>query len=260
MIHVDNISFAYNGVMVIHDISFSVGDGEFIGIIGPNGAGKSTLLKLLDRLIRPVSGRILLNGKALKNFTQKELARLVGFVQQDFTSAFNFTALEIVLMGRFPYQRTFAFDSGEDLRVAKEAMITTDCFHLGQRNFMTLSGGERQRVVLASALAQEPKILLLDEPTNALDLKHQLHFYRILTQLQRDKGITILSVTHDVNLASQFCGRMLVVKNGKILADGQIKQVLNKEILQKVYDTPLEIIPHPDSELPVILPGLKPLT
>jgi iron complex transport system ATP-binding protein len=257
MIQVKDINFGYHDDLVIRELSFSIEAGEFVGIIGPNGAGKSTLLKLLDRILRPRHGFIKLDGKLLDHFNRKELARLIGFVQQDFSSAFNFSALDIVLMGRFPYQKPFAFDSSEDIEIARRVMNLTNCDYLRHREFMTLSGGERQRVVLASALAQEPKILLLDEPTNALDLKHQLHFYEILKKLNHEQGITILTVTHDINLAAQFCQRIMVMKNGEILADGITTEVLNKTTLQNVYDTPLEIIQHPNSRLPVILPELR---
>ena len=257
MIQVKDINFGYHDDLVIRELSFSIEAGEFVGIIGPNGAGKSTLLKLLDRILRPRHGFIKLDGKLLDHFNRKELARLIGFVQQDFSSAFNFSALDIVLMGRFPYQKPFAFDSSKDIEIARRVMNLTNCDYLRHREFMTLSGGERQRVVLASALAQEPKILLLDEPTNALDLKHQLHFYEILKKLNHEQGITILTVTHDINLAAQFCQRIMVMKNGEILADGKTTKVLNKTTLQNVYDTPLEIIQHPNSRLPVILPELR---
>lgn len=257
MIQINQISFSYADSPVIRELSFSIEAGEFVGIIGPNGAGKSTLLKLLDRILRPQHGSIELNNKRLSQYNRKELARLIGFVQQDFSSAFNFSALDIVLMGRFPHQKSFSFDSAQDLEIARRVMILTDCDYLRQREFNTLSGGERQRIVLSSALAQEPKILLLDEPTNALDLKHQLHFYEILSKLNHERGMTILTVTHDVNLAAQFCQRIIIMKNGEILADGKTSDVLNKETLQGVYDTPLEIVRHPNSRLPVILPELK---
>jgi len=257
MIKVNQLSFAYDNSPVIRELSFSIEAGEFVGIIGPNGAGKSTLLKLLDRILQPQHGSIELNKKRLNKYNRKELARLIGFVQQDFTSAFNFSALDIVLMGRFPYQKSFSFDSVEDLEIARQVMRLTDCDYLKHRKFNTLSGGERQRIVLSSALAQEPEILLLDEPTTALDLKHQLHFYEILSKLNQEQGMTILTVTHDVNLAAQFCKRIIVMKGGEILADGDTKDVLNKMTLQNVYDTPLEIVQHPNSHLPVILPELK---
>lgn len=256
MIDVKDICFAYNGAPVLKDLSFSVKTGEFMGIIGPNGAGKSTLLKLMDRIILPLSGEINLQDKPLTVYPRKALARLIGFVPQELTSAFRYSARDIVLMGRFPYQRPFGFETPHDIRIATEAMHLTDCYDLRMRNFLNLSGGERQRVVLASALAQEPQILLLDEPTTALDIKHQIHFYEILKKLQQDKRMTILTVTHDVNLAAQFCQRIMVIKEGTLVADGEVRRVLTKDILEKVYETSVLIVSHPVSGLPVILPGL----
>jgi iron complex transport system ATP-binding protein len=254
MIQVKNLFFSYNEKSVLKSISFKVNEGEFVGIIGPNGAGKSTLLKLLNRILQPDSGSIEINRRKIQSYSRRELARLIGSVPQDFWVAFNFNALEIVLMGRYPHKSMWQSDSMMDRKIALSAMETTDCREFEDRDFLTLSGGERQSVVLASALAQEPKILLLDEPTNALDLKHQVHFYRILEKLRKEKNMTILTVTHDINLASQYCGRILILKNGKLAADGAVKDVLKKEIVQSVYEIPLQIFEHPQSGLPLIMP------
>jgi iron complex transport system ATP-binding protein len=162
--------------------------------------------------------------------------------------------MDIILMGRFPHQKGWKFESSLDREIALKAMETTDCIHLKEREFTTLSGGEKQLVVLASALAQEPDILLLDEPTAALDLKHQFHFYRILKKLQSQQQKTIISVTHDINLASQFCDRIIILKAGMIRSDGPVKEVLKAQLIQDIYDIPVQIIPHPESDLPVILP------
>jgi iron complex transport system ATP-binding protein len=254
MIDFISVNFSYNSHFFLKNLNFSVKDGEFLGIIGPNGAGKSTLLRLVDRILKPDSGQIKLNGKSLSHYTRKELARIIGFVPQEFSSSFQFTALEIVMMGRFPHQKPLAFDSRQDRLISLEAMTATDCLYLKDRDFQTLSGGERQRVVLASALAQEPIILLLDEPTSALDIRHQIHFYEILRALRQERGMTIITVTHDVNLAAQFCERIMVIKNGEMIADGPVTTVIRKEILESVYGIPVEIIQHPATGLPVIYP------
>ncbi len=254
MISLKDINFSYNGDQVLRELSFVVEEGEFLGIIGPNGAGKSTLLKLLNRVLLPQSGEICLQGKPLDDYSRRRLAQIIGFVPQQFSAAFRFSVQEIVLMGRFPHQSAFGWESETDIRIAEEAMTATDCYHLRERDFFSLSGGEQQRVVLASALAQQPQILLLDEPTTALDLKHQLHFFRILQDLQREKKMTILTVTHDVNLAARFCRRILALKDGRMVADGAVKTVLTKEIVQTIYETPVEIVAHPRDGLPVILP------
>ncbi len=255
MIGAENINFSYNGERVLAEVNFEIDRGEFVGIIGPNGAGKSTLMKLLDRIHVPKSGKILLQNRDLRTYTRKDLAKIIGFVSQEFPSYFDFTAREIVLMGRFAHQKVFGFETENDWQIVKEAMNATDCYSLRHRNFQSLSGGEKQRIILASALAQEPEILLLDEPTTALDLKHQLHFYEILKKLQSEKRMTILTVTHDINLAGQFCDRLLVFKHGRIVADGNVDSVMQKELLESVYETSVELVLHPSSRLPVVLPG-----
>lgn len=257
MIKFTDVFFSYPHNPVLHNIQLSVDGGEFVGIIGPNGAGKSTLLKLIDRIIRPDSGRIFLKNKPINEFTRKQLARILGYVQQDFSPAYQFSVSDIVLMGRFPHQKGWSFESKIDREKALGSMEATDCVYLKDRDFTTLSGGEKQRVVLASALAQEPDILLLDEPTTALDLKHQYHFYQILKTLQFKQQMTILSVTHDINLASQFCDRIIILKEGKIEADGPVKEVLRADMIQKIYGIPVHIIHHPENSLPVILPSIS---
>jgi iron complex transport system ATP-binding protein len=254
MIKVEKLSFSYNGNYVINDINFIAKRGEFVGILGPNGAGKSTLLKLIDRLIIPQSGNIYIEERLIKNFSRKELAQKIAFVQQDFKTAFNFTVLDIVLMGRYPHQESYFTYNKHDKEIVVKAMEATDCEHLMSRDFYSLSGGERQRVVLASALAQEPDILLLDEPTTALDLKHQIHFYKIIRKLQSENNMTILNVTHDINLLIQFCDRFIIIKDGHVVSDGGIADIIRKEILQEVYGTSLEMIIHPQSKRPVVLP------
>lgn len=256
MIKLESVEFSYYQQNVLHDIQLSVAAGEFVGLIGPNGAGKSTLLKLIDRIIHPGSGQLYLQNKPLESYTRKELARIIGYVQQDFSTVYNYAVFDIILMGRFPYQKAWKFESKWDREIALKAMETTDCIHLKEREFATLSGGEKQLIILASALAQEPDILLLDEPTAALDLKHQFHFYQILKKLQLQEGKTIITVTHDVNLASQFCDRIIILKEGRIKADGPVKEVLQASLIQEIYDIPVQVIPHPESKLPVILPTI----
>jgi iron complex transport system ATP-binding protein len=257
MIKLDTVDFSYHQEKVLHNIQLSITPGEFVGLIGPNGAGKSTLLKLINRILRPTSGNIEVLNKPLASYTRKELARIMGYVQQNFSTVYNYLVMDLVLMGRFPYQRGWTFDSVTDRETAKKAMETTDCIHLREREFATLSGGEKQLVILASALAQEPDILLLDEPTAALDLKHQYHFYEILRRLQSRQQKTIISVTHDINLASQFCDRIIILKEGKIRVDGPVNEVLQAPLIEEIYGISVRVIAHPENKLPVILPTLS---
>ncbi len=253
MIDIKQLNFAYQTTAILEDISLSIAEADFLGMIGPNGAGKSTLLKLVNGLLSPQSGDVLIHGIPVTNYPRKELAKSVGFVAQEFTTAFSFTAYEIVLMGRYPYLPPFRQERETDRSMIRKAMEETDVWHLGERQFGELSGGERQLVVLASALAQEPQILLLDEPTTALDLKHQIQFYRILQTLRQEKGITIVTVTHDINLAARFCERIVVMKEGRIVADGTPKKILQKSLMESVYEVEIEIIAHPHDGKPLLL-------
>ena len=257
MIKLTDINFSYPNNPVLHNVQFSVEQGEFVGIIGPNGAGKSTLLKLIDRILHPDQGQIFLKGNPLDTYNRKQIARILGYVQQNISPAYHFSVWDIVLMGRFPHQKGWSFESNLDREKALASMEATDCVYLKVRDFTTLSGGEKQRVILASALAQEPDILLLDEPTTALDLKHQYHFYQILKMLQSEQQMTILSVTHDINLASQFCDRIIILKDGSIRADGRIQDVIQTNMIEEIYGIAVRIIPHPESKLPVILPTIS---
>ncbi len=255
MIQVNNLTFGYHRKTVLKDVSFRIEPGEFVGIIGPNGAGKSTLLKLLDGILTPAAGHLSLHGKEIKHYSRREFARIVGYVPQLFTVSFHFTAEEIVAMGRFPHQGAGWRESTQDRLAVERAMELTECKALRHRDFFTLSGGERQRVILASALAQEPEILLLDEPTTALDVKHQIHFYRILQRLSREERKTVLVVTHDILLALRFSQRLLVLKNGQLIADGPTRQVVTSELLSEVYEVPFRIFKLTDN-VPVVIPEL----
>jgi iron complex transport system ATP-binding protein len=255
MIEIQNLSFAYSSCPVVNDVSFSIADGEFVGIIGPNGAGKSTLLKLMDRILLPKSGKINLQNKSLADYTQKQLAKIIGSVPQNFTTSFSYSARDIVLMGRYPHLPAFSSESADDIRVVENSMKSTDVWQLRKRQFSELSGGEKQRVVLASALAQEPQILLLDEPTSSLDIKYQFQFYSILQELQKSRELTIVVVTHDINLAARYCQRLIVLKSGKVIDDGAPQKVITKKLMESVYEVEVEILSHPQDGKPLLTLG-----
>lgn len=255
MIAADRLNFAYHDTPILRDISLSIAGPQLTGLIGPNGAGKSTFLKIIAGLLTPGSGGVSLAGKSLPDYSRKALARLTGLVPQRFEAAFDFTVYEIVAMGRYPYQAPFRSESGADRQIIRRAMEETEVWQFRARPFSELSGGEQQRVVLASALAQEPQILLLDEPTSALDIKHQLRFYEILQHLPRERAMTILTVTHDINLAARFCERIVVMKQGRIVADGPPETVIEKSLLEQVYEVPVEVLTHPRDRTPLIVLG-----
>jgi iron complex transport system ATP-binding protein len=253
MIHISDLVFAYQAAPVLQDVSLSIPDNEFVGIIGPNGAGKSTLLKVLAGILAPQSGEVRLRNKSLPDYRRKELGRIIGFVAQEFKSAFNFTAYEIVLMGRYPHLSPFSNETETDRQIIRLAMEETEVWNLRDRALSELSGGERQRVVLASALAQEPQMLLLDEPTTALDIKHQVRFYEILQSLQQRKGMTVVTATHDINLSARYCRRLIVLRNGKIIADDIPEKIINKALMESVYEVEVEIFNHPHDGKPVLV-------
>lgn len=256
---VRDIVSGYGERAIINGISFSVERGEFIGIIGPNGAGKSTLLKTISRVIHPKSGHVSIGEEDIFKMPLKEFAKSVAFVGQDTQVAFPFTVSEIVLMGRFPYLRVFQSESKEDLDAVHQALTVTDCTNFVSRPIDQLSAGERQRVFIAKALAQNPRLILLDEPTSHLDISHQIQILDILKELSEANGISMISVFHDLNLASEYCDRLLLIEDGIIFAEGKPQEVLKYEILEEVYKTVVIVKENPLSKRPYILltPRLK---
>lgn len=233
---------------VITELSFEVRKGETVGIIGPNGAGKTTLMKVMAGLIKPRSGAIYFQDKPQTEWNSLDLARQIAYIAQRQTIYFPFRAEEVVMMGRIPHQRHRYFDSQEDWDAVQRAMMLTNTEPLRGRYYSDLSGGEQQLVVLASALAQEPQLLLLDEPTNFLDLKHQLQILDILRQLHGEKGTTLMLVTHDLNLAEEFCSRLLVLGQGRLVADLTSSQDdmlrLPVELIESVFQVQARNLPE----------------
>jgi iron complex transport system ATP-binding protein len=224
-----SVGFAYG----LHDASFAAPDFGLMTIAGPNGAGKSTLLGIMAGLRRPYTGSCAYAGAEVSKWQRREFARSVAFLPQMLRLEFPFTAQQVALMGRTPYAGGW-FESPEDHAAVERAMETTDTLAFRERDFRSLSGGERQRVVLASALAQEPRVLLLDEPTTFLDLKHQLSMYRILAELARG-GMLVVSVTHDLNLALQFADRVVILNDGRVAGDGAPRDVLTPALIERVF-------------------------
>ena len=262
---VSGLRFSYPGSnWALKDLSFSVQQNEILGIIGPNGSGKTSLLKLLAHLVRPLSGEIRLFGHTIGNLPQDEIARSVALVPQDSPQLFPFTLAQMILMGRFPHHvvkgglwlGTFGWESYEDRRLATLAMQETDVTHLAARRIQEVSGGERQRAMIARALAQEPRVLLLDEPTAFLDLSHQVEICRLLRRLNEERGLTVVMVSHDLNLAGQYCDRLMLLDEGEIIRLGTPDEVIRPDVLEEVYCCKVLVDRHPQSGLPrVTLPG-----
>jgi len=244
---VDSVSFGYEpGVPVLRGVSFTVQRGEFLSIVGPNGSGKTTLLRLLDRIFIPQSGTIRLGEQDLHRMSRTEIARRVAFVPQDGAMQFPFTVYEIVLMGRSPHSRGAAFENARDRQIALDMMRLTDIAHLASHPITALSGGERQRALIARALAQQPEIILLDEPNAHLDIAHQLDAFRIIRRLNRESGLTVISVSHDLNLAASFSDRIAVVSSGTMVACGRPEEVLTESRIRDVFhaDVSVDVNPH----------------
>jgi len=238
---VRGLRHSYGKRRVLHDISFDIGPGEFVGIIGPNGSGKTTLLGCLTGILRYQRGKVLVGGKDVSTTSSLDIAQMVGVVPQVTSIGFEFTVQEVVLMGRYPHINRFGLERQADFEIADEAMRLTDTYRLRERMVTNLSGGERQRVIISRALAQEPKVLLLDEPTSHLDIRHQLEILNLIRRLNQDKGLTVLAVFHDLNLASRFCQRILLIHKGRIMADGGPKDVLTVENIEKSFEVSARI-------------------
>lgn len=235
IIEVENLSFGYTQGDILKDLSFQVMAGAFVGIAGPNGAGKTTLLNLLCGLLRPKAGSIKIDAAHLKSYSVRQLAQKVAVVRQEFIPVFDFTVAEMVSMARTPYLGTFGFESKADKKIVNEALDMTETVQFASRPLARLSGGERQRVFIARALAQNTAILLLDEPTSFLDLKHQVGIYDLLKAAQLEKHKTIIVVTHDINLAAQYCDEILLLGADTSYHIGKAKDVLSPEQIEKVF-------------------------
>ncbi|MDI6794394.1 MAG: heme ABC transporter ATP-binding protein [bacterium] len=241
MLKVENISASYRERQVLEGISFQVGEGEFLGIIGPNGAGKTTLLKVMTGVKQPLAGKVMLDGKNLDSLSRKQIARIMAVVPQSSFIPPLFTVEDVVLMGRYPHQKSRFTTTEEDCQAVEEAMRKTNTTGFRHRLVSELSGGERQEVIIARALAQEPKILMLDEPTANLDIKHQMKILGLARTLVREGSITAIMVIHDLNLAARFCDQLILLHDQKIQAEGSPQEVLTPTNLAKSYEVEVEV-------------------
>ncbi len=235
-LEVKNLSFSYNEDKVLEDINFKVEDGEFISVIGPNGSGKSTLLKLINNLYKPKSGNVLIYDKDVSGYKAKDLAKRIAMVPQDTNIEYEFPVEDIVLMGRHPYISRFQKEDDEDYAIVNEALKLTNTSYLKGRNINRISGGERQRVLIAKAIAQNPDLILLDEPTSHLDINYQMEIFKLLKKLNENKKTTIILVVHDINLASRYSDRVILLKGGKVLGIGKPSEVINNDNIEKAYN------------------------
>lgn len=249
-----HFSFSLGGKEILRDVSFSVGRGEYVAIVGPNGAGKTTLLKCFDRLLTGGSGELMIDGLSTNQFHQKELARLVAYVPQADSRMIPFTVEQFLLMCRYPYLSAFSPASKKDRQAVSEAMSKTNTAQFAGRTISTLSGGERQKVYIAAALAQGAHIWLLDEPTTFLDYNRQDEILALLGAVNKESDITILAVTHDLNHAVLETDRVVALKEGTIVFNGEPAGIMKPDVLERIYDTSLLLVDHPSKKIPMIVP------
>lgn len=272
-IELKGIELGYDGVKVLNTISLIIERGEFVGIIGPNGVGKSTLLRVMAGTLCPWTGEVIINGKNIKEYKRKGLAKLLGVVPQQSFSILPFKCLDIVMMGRFPYGGWF--EKEEDYGIASEAMKLTDTYELKDRSIHELSGGELQRVRIARAIAQQPKFLLLDEPTAHLDIHHEIRIFEIVKNLNQQgfsnsresfpknrdalpsEGLTVIVTSHNLNTVSAYAKRLVLLSKGKIVKIGSPQEVIEKDLIEEVYGTPVIIKENPATHTPLIIPIAK---
>jgi len=257
-IEVHELCFQYKHHSVLERASLDIKAGERVALLGPNGAGKTTLLKLISGALTPARGTVSLNGLTPGSISKRSLARTIAIVPQEFSVPFAFTAQEIVELGRTPYLGFLHGVRAGDRLAVEKAMELTDTIPLGQRIFNELSGGERQRVMIAMALAQEPKILLLDEPTQQLDITRQAGILDLIVNLNQEQGLTVLCAIHDLNLAGSYFHRLIVLHGGSVLADGSPTDVLRSDLLAKAYDGPIEVTLIENRCVPVVLSPSQP--
>ena len=255
MLQAQHLSFAYSqGPPAVRDVSVAVELRSITGLLGPNGCGKTSLLKLLAGIVAPQEGEVTLDGQPLNALSRRAVARQIAVVPQETHPAFDYTALEMVLMGRHPHLGTFQIEGPDDIALAYDALDATGTAHLADRAYMTLSGGEKQRVVIASALAQQPRVLLLDEPTASLDLGFQLEIQSLLLTLNRSRDVTMVLATHDLNLAASVCNRLVMMRAGEVIAQGPTAEVLTPPCIRELYGVHASVEPHPSAGHLTVVP------
>lgn len=250
----DGVTLAYGDRIIVDGLELAVPPGRITAIVGANGCGKSTLLRALARIVTPRSGRILLDGKALRDTPTKEIARTLGLLPQSPTAPEGIAVADLVGRGRHPHQRFLSRWSGGDDQAVARALAVTGTTELADRAVDELSGGQRQRVWIAMALAQDTDVLLLDEPTTFLDVAHQIEVLDLLADLNHERGTTIVMVLHDMNLAARYADHVFAMRSGRIVAAGSPDEVMTEEVIGDVFDLDCAVIPDPVSGAPLVLP------
>ncbi|MDM8000615.1 MAG: ABC transporter ATP-binding protein [Dehalococcoidia bacterium] len=249
----NRVSFAYCNGLVIRDMNLCLRTGEMVGLIGPNGAGKTTVIKLISGILSPSQGQVRVHGADTRRLSRAEMAMRVAVVPQQFDTPYAYSAEEVVMLGRTPFMRPFRDYSEKDCAAVRAAMSVLGISHLRDRRFGSLSGGERQKVVLAMALAQETEVVLLDEPTAHLDISHQVEMLELLAEANAKRGLTVLAATHDLNLASSYFKRLILMREGVVVADGPPDEVITPGIIEASYHVPVRVQAHPVTGVPQVI-------
>lgn len=254
MISAKNIKVGYEDKIIINDLSITINKGEVVSILGPNGSGKSTLLKTLSRMLKPVKGEVLLEDKKIKDLKNKFISQKICLLSQHNNCPSDITVEELVYFGRIPHKKWYEGKNKEDEDIVNWAIDNTGLTKYKNTSISALSGGERQRAYLAQALCQKPEVLLLDEPTTYLDISYQLELMELVREINEKFDITIIMVLHELNQASKYSDRLVIMKDGEIVADGTPNETINQEIIQKVYRVECDIDNDPISNKPRIHP------
>ena len=245
-----DVFFRYDGQWCLQGIDLSLENGEILGVIGPNGSGKSTLLKIIDGLLKVQKGEILLLDRPLSGYGRGDIAKYIAMVPQESAFRFPFSVFEVVLMGRFAHSGIFPFETKEDQDITYQSMELTGILDLAGRSINELSGGEKQRVLIARALAQRAQIILLDEPTSFLDIRHKAEIFDLISSLAATRGLSVITVSHDISLAAQYCHRMMLLDKGSIYKIGEPEEVITSDNISTVYQCPVLVDKNPISETP----------
>jgi iron complex transport system ATP-binding protein len=257
MLKINNLSVFYGDRQILYDIQLEVESGEIVVLLGPNGAGKSTLIRSISGVIPIRKGNIFVDQKDVTSLSTMERARHISVVPQAVSIPPAFTVWETVLLGRTPYLNFLGQTSAKDEAIARQALEQVDVLHLIEKRMNEISGGEQQRVLLARTLAQDTPILLMDEPTTHLDISHQVDLLKLITNQAREKNLTVLIALHDLNLASMFADRIAIVQNGLLCVAGTPRETLTSEIINSVYNVPVQVVSHPQTGAPFIIPDIK---
>jgi len=241
LLKVENLWSGYKETNILKGINLVIKRGEFWGVAGPNGAGKTTLLKSITKILSPKRGKIFFKGENIARMGARKLAQKVAVVPQFSIFWLSFTVRDFILLGRIPYLPRFYLERREDYEAVEEAMELTETTHLQERRINELSGGEKQKVVIARSLAQKPEFLLLDEPVSHLDIKHQLEILNLIEKLNQKEKVTILMISHDLNLTSHYVSKLILMKEGKIFARGTPQEVITEDNIEKVYEIKVKV-------------------